>query len=300
MIKTSKTVVFFGNERLVSGLATNETPFLLSLIESDYIVKAVVSHHTEERSRKKRPLEVAEIAKKHDIPVLLPKKPIDIIDDLRALQADIGVLVAYGRIVPQSVIDIFPCGIVNIHPSLLPKYRGSTPIESAILNQDSETGVSVMQLDAAMDAGDIYAQNSLPLNGDETKFDLYATLSKIGKDLLMNTLPRILDGTLKPTPQDNEKATYCQMFTKNDSLLQPEKLTAEEADAKIRAHLNFPKTKLTINSHTIVIIKAHIAQSAESALHLKCKNNSILAIDELIAPSGRTMKAADFLRGYSL
>jgi methionyl-tRNA formyltransferase len=164
MTNTSKTLVFFGNERLLTGLASTDAPILSGLIDQGYNVAAVVAHYNESKSRDKRPLEVAAIAEEHDIPVLLPDGPADIYDQLAAFHADAAVLVAYGRIVPQNIIDLFPLGIINIHPSLLPKYRGSTPIESAILNGDTTTGVSIMSLSAKMDAGPVYDLVEIPLS----------------------------------------------------------------------------------------------------------------------------------------
>jgi methionyl-tRNA formyltransferase len=155
MTNTSKTILFFGNERLVSGLSSTDAPILSGLIEQGYNVAAVISHHSESRSRKNRPLEVAAIAEAHGIPVLTPDRPADIYDELAFFHADAAVLSAYGRIVPQKIIDLFPLGIINIHPSLLPKYRGPTPIESAVVNGDKETGVSIMSLSAEMDAGPV-------------------------------------------------------------------------------------------------------------------------------------------------
>ncbi len=298
MKNKSKTLIFFGNERLVSGLKKTDAPILRSLIDAEYNIAAVVSHHTNGQSRSNRKLEVAEIAASHHIPVYLPNRPGEIIDVLRSFNADAAVLAAYGRIIPQSVLDIFPKGIINIHPSLLPKYRGPTPIESAILNGDSETGVSIMQLTAGMDEGPVYTQSKIPLKGDETKFQLYEKLATLGAKTLIDSLPTILNDSLRPHPQDADAATYCNLLKKEDGILNPSKYTAYEAERRVRAHLGFPKTKLTVHRHPIVITKAHIATRINSALDIACKDNTILAIDELIAPSGRLMNAAAFLNGY--
>lgn len=201
-------IVFFGNERLVSGLSHTDTPVLNSLIQAGYDIVAVVAHHEGGRSRQNRELEVATVAAKYDIPVFLPNKPTEISEKLQELQAEIGVLVAYGRIVPQSVIDIFPRGIVNLHPSLLPKYRGSTPIETTVLSGDATTGITLMNLTKEMDAGGIYAQEEIALTGSENKFEVYDKLSKIGTKMLLDNLPQILDDKIQPVPQDTAEATY--------------------------------------------------------------------------------------------
>jgi methionyl-tRNA formyltransferase len=301
MTNTSKTLLFFGNERLVSGLKSTDTPILRSLIEAGYTVKAVVSHHSDGSSRTNRPLEIAALAEAHSIPVFLPNKPADIKEELIALGADVGILVAYGRLISQDIIDIFPGGIINIHPSLLPKYRGPTPIESTIVNGDSQTGVSIMQLSAGMDEGPIYAQRSVELNGTETKFDLYDTLATTSKELLLDVLPSILDGGLKPTVQDSSQATYSALLTKEDGLLRPDTLSAIDAERKVRAYLGFPKSKLTVLGHDIIITKSHVSSEVETKtpLDVLCRDGAYLSIDELIAPSGRIMNAAAFLNGYS-
>ncbi|MDX2776257.1 methionyl-tRNA formyltransferase [Streptomyces caniscabiei] len=299
MTLTSKTLLFFGNERLVSGLKKTNAPVLRALIENGYTISAVISHHTDGNSRTNRPLEVAEIAKEHNIPVLLPNKPAEIIDTLARFNAEAAILVAYGRIIPQRVIDLFPKGIINIHPSLLPKYRGPTPIESAIANGDGETGVSIMQLTAGMDEGPIYAQTRIPLVGTETKFELYDQLAAKSTQLLINSLPSILDGSLLPTTQDSAKATYCQLLTKADGRLKPAIQTATEAERLVRAYLGFPKTKLRIGSHDIIVTKAHVVKQPSQALDIPFKED-YLSVDELIAPSGRTISAEAFLRGYMI
>jgi methionyl-tRNA formyltransferase len=299
MKSTSKTIIFFGNERLVSGLTSTDAPILHGLIERGYNVAAVVSHHSDGQSRNNRKLEVAEIAEAHGIPVLLPHKPAEIAEQLRAYDAVAAVLVAYGRIVPQSIIDIFPKGIINIHPSLLPKYRGPTPIESAIARGDSKTGVSIMQLTAGMDEGPVFAQTPVELSGTETKFDLYTALVKKSSELLFEALPHILDGSLQPTPQDNTQASYCKLLTKNDAWLDLNQLSSIEAERLVRAHLGFPKSKLIFGDHTIIITKAHVSATKKTPLDFVCRDGAFLSIDELIAPSGRTMNAEAFLRGYA-
>ncbi len=299
MTNTSAKIIFFGNERLVSGLEKADTPVLKGLIEHGYDICAIISHHSNSTSRNYRNLEVGEVAKQYNIPLLLPKKPGDILDEIASFQADAAILVAYGRIIPQKVIDLFPKGIINIHPSLLPKYRGPTPIESAIISGDKETGVSIMRLAAGMDSGPIYKQSHLQLVGTENKFDVYKALSQQGATLLLDTLPSILDGTLHPQPQNETKATYTHLLTKFDSLLPLETLSAQEAERRIRAYLNFPKSKVLFNGKPIIVVKAHISKDKKTPLDYVCQDGEFLSIDELIAPSGKLMNAQNFLRGYA-
>lgn len=299
MTHTSKTLLFFGNERLVSGLEKTNAPILTSLLKDGYIIKAIISHHNETKSRNRRPLEVAQIGEAHNIPVLLPDRPTDIIDQISDLDVNAAVLVAYGRIIPQRIIDLFPRGIINVHPSLLPKYRGPTPIESTISAGDVKTGLSIMQLTAGMDTGPIYGQVEIELSGNETKFDVYDQLAPVGVKLLLKLLPSILDGSLRPRPQDNSQASYSQLLTKKDAWLDTNSLTAAQAERLVRAHLGFPKTKLSVAGHDIVITKAHISPIQKTPLDILCQDGAYLSIDELVAPSGRRMNSDAFLRGYA-
>jgi methionyl-tRNA formyltransferase len=299
MTHTSKTLIFFGNERLVSGLPSTDAPVLCGLIDAGYAVAAVISHHSDGQSRSNRELEVAAVAHKHNIPILLPDSPNDISEQLRGFNADAAVLVAYGRLISQQIIDIFPKGIINIHPSLLPKYRGPTPIESALANGDSESGVTIMKLTAGMDEGPVYTQSPIALSGTETKFELYNQVAVLGTELLLQVLPSILDDSLVPQPQDANNATYSKLLSKADGQLDTTNHSATECERLVRAYLGFPKTKTTILGNNIIITKAHVAAESKSVLDLTCKDDTVLSVDELIAPSGRTMNATAFLNGYA-
>lgn len=299
MPHTSKTIVFFGTDEFSAAS-------LRELIAQGFSVGAVV---TKPDSRKGRGRELAkpivkEIAEANNIPVWQPLDVRAIAEHVERLEektgeAPLGVLVSYGKIIPQSIINLFKPGIINVHPSLLPLYRGPSPIESAILNGDTQTGVTIMQLSAAMDAGPIYTQLTLPLIDVETAPDLEVQLAEIGAQQLTSVLPAIIDGTAQLRPQDDTKATYCQLLTKEDSSLDTEKLTAEQAERHVRAYLAFPKTKATIAGHSVVITKAHVTNSHNSVLDLACADGRYLAVDELIGPSGKAMSGSAFLNGYS-
>lgn len=294
----SKNLIFFGNERLSSGFAPDGAPTLEALIGAGYDVKAVVANYEAGTSRKARELEIEAVARKHDIPVLLPDRPKDIIEELKAFDAEIGVLVAYGRIIPQSVIDIFPKGILNIHPSLLPRYRGSIPIEQAILDGATETGVSVMGLVKEMDAGPIYAQQTVALTGNETKQELTAKLLVTGGKLILDVLPSALDGSAKPKPQDESQATFTSLINKSDGNMDTNK-SAERLEREVRAYAVWPKSRLEVYGHQVVVTKARVAQTIEDGVLVIAANPGHLEIEELIAPSGKKMTGADFMRGYA-
>ena len=295
MTPTSKTILFFGTDEF-SAVSLRE------LIARGFAIAAVVTKPDSRkgRGRELQPSVVKQIALEHDIPVWQPLKMSEIADDIKNLEHQpTGVLVSYGKIIPQAIIDLFKPGIVNVHPSLLPKYRGPSPVESAILHGDTETGVSIMQLSAAMDAGPVYKQVVYRLNDTETAPQLEADLARLGAQELVTILPSIMNGSLQPTEQNDAVATYCKLLSKEDSLLNLETLTAEQAERQVRAFLAYPKTKVTIAGHSLVVTKAHIALSGSTLLDLACADGQFLSIDELIGPSGRAMNAQAFLNGYA-
>ena len=292
-MNTSKTIVFFGTDEFSAAS-------LRALINEGASIAAAVTKPDSRRGRGRelQPSVVKVIAEEHNIPVWQPTKLAELEPQLQKLDAPLGVLVSYGKIIPKSIIQLFAPGIINVHPSLLPKYRGPSPIESAILHGDGETGVSIMQLSAAMDAGPVYTQIRTGLSGNETTPQLEATLAEQGAAQLIATLDSIIDGSLQPTPQNDADATYCALLNKTDALLDPAEVTAQEAERRIRAYLSFPKTKIDLYGQLIVMTKAHITHQEDSPLVVKCKDQTLLAIDELIGPSGKKMSAEAFLNGY--
>lgn len=293
MTNISKTILFFGTDSFSASA-------LQALIDNGYRIGAVITKPDSRQGRGQQlsaPI-VKTIAEKNGIPVWQPLRITDITHDIKALGPVAGVLSSYGKIIPQSIIDLFDPGIINIHPSLLPKYRGPSPIESAIINGDTETGVTIMQLETGMDSGPIYAQEIYPLSGSETQPELYDALSRFGTELLIKTLPNILSGGIRPLVQVGE-AVYCHLLRKEDAFVDISQLTAMGAERRIRAYLAFPKTKLVLNNQTVTITKAHVSPERTSLLDVTCKDGQFLVIDQLIGPSGRAMSGKDFLNGYA-
>lgn len=287
-------IFFFGTEE--HSLIT-----LKALHDANFPVDAVVTKPDTPKGRGGKMTEpaVKTFAREHDITVWQPAKLKDIADSIKQLNNPIGVLVSYGKIIPQSIIDLFSPGIINVHPSLLPKYRGPSPIEAAMTNLDAETGVSIMQLDADMDAGPVYHQEKIALTGHESRAELYDQLFTLGSEKLVELLPRIVSGDLQPAPQNHAAATCCSLLSKKDALLDPTKLTAAQAEARVRAHLGFPRTKIALNdSLELIITAAHVAAKPHTALDQQFTDGNYLVIDELLAPSGKKMTAEAFLRGH--
>lgn len=304
MANSTKSLIFFGNEHLATGVSTS-TPILKALIKNGYAVVAVVINTSEVTSRNNREVEVRELAKSNKIPVLTPNKLTDITAQLKSYNADVGILAAYGKMVPEDIINIFPSGIVNIHPSLLPKHRGPTPLESVILDGSSETGVSLMQLVKAMDAGPVYAQETVSLTGLETKQELADNLSNIGAKLLATNLPSILDKTLKPTPQTDTEATYDQLITKLDGAIDWN-LRADTIERQIRAYSGWPGARSDILGKDSLIIQAEIIDKTgvpgevlglDKQLVVCCGEQAINILS--LKPAGKQeMSGPAFLSGY--
>jgi methionyl-tRNA formyltransferase len=295
MTQLSQPIVFFGTEDF-------SLYSLKALVTAGFPIVAVVTKPDTARGRGNILTEpaVKTFAVSHGIPVWQPTRLLDIIDDIKQFDTPAGVLVSFGKIIPTAIIELFSPGIINVHPSLLPLYRGPSPIESAIKNRDAKTGVTLMKLAPKMDAGPIYTQVPYALDQTETKPELYDTLGQLGANLLVQKLPAILDGTISPAEQDDSEATYCQLLSKDDSLLDPSTVTPGEAEALIRAHLGFPRTRVTIGEYTVIVTKSHAVMTKNTPLDIECQNGAFLSIDEVVAPSGRTITGDAFLRGYPL
>lgn len=288
----STPLVFFGTEDFSARS-------LAALVDDGWPVSAVITKPDTKSGRGQKLTEpkVKSIAKSKDIKVLQPAKLTDIEDEIKAIDAPLGILVAYGKIIPKTVIDLFPRGIINVHPSLLPKYRGPAPVEAAILNADSETAVSLMHLTPGMDEGPVYVQKSVSLDGTEDRLGLNKKLSEIGAKMLVENLPGIIEGSLTPSPQDDSKATYTKLIHKEDGFTDWEE-PADIIERKVRAFLGFPKVRGKIFDQDVVITKTRVAADEhDGRLVIKCAPGW-LEVLEVIAPSGRTMSGADFTRGY--
>jgi len=310
MKKTSNKILLFGNERLATGVHSGAST-LQALLASGYEVAAVVvAQRPGGKSRRERPLEVAVIAEQHHIPLLAPADLNAARPELAAFGASAAVLIAYGKIVPRAVLDLFPDGIVNIHPSLLPRHRGSAPIENTILDGDRQTGVSLMRLSAKMDTGPLYDQKTVALNGTETKQHLVDRLSAIGVDMVLEHLPKIIDSTAKPTPQTGA-ATYDRLITKTDGRIDWSK-PADRLEREVRAFLEWPKSYTKLGDKEVIITGSHavlvnnpgvkpgdIEILKEGVLTVQC-GVGYLCIDKLIPAGKQEMSAAAFLAGYRL
>ena len=203
-----------------------------------------------------------------------------------------GVLASFGVMIKEDILELFePEGILNIHPSLLPKYRGASPIESAILNGDTDFSVSIMKLVKDMDAGPIYYQTTLkdlPLEKEK----IYKSLSETGAKWITENLKNL------PRPfNQNGEPTFTEKFDKSMSLLDPEKKTSEELFRQIVAFQGFPKSKYNFYEKECIVISAHTSKTP-SELSIKCKDGNYICIDNLQPAGKKPMDAKSFLNGY--
>lgn len=289
------SIVFFGNERLATGVTT-KAPILNALIEAGYPIEAVIVNNDRTTSRKERTLEVAELAASHNIPVLY--------EFSKDLTSPIAVLAAYGKIVPKSVIQHFEHGILNVHPSNLPHYRGSAPLETAILNGDESVTVSLMQLDVKMDAGAVYAQNDFKLHDLPSKQEVADAAGNLGAEMVITALPQILDGSLSPAAQDESNATYTKQISKEEGRLDWVK-SAEQLEREIQAYAGWPGSSAEINDKPVTITEAEVIPESgnpgnffvhEKQLAVYCQKDA-LVITKLKPAGKREMSSRDFLAG---
>ncbi|MBH25295.1 MAG: methionyl-tRNA formyltransferase [Myxococcales bacterium] len=232
------------------GTPDFSVPSLKALIDGPDEVVAVVTNPDRPAGRGRRkpvPSPVKQVAVEANIPVLQPrsvKKP-PFREELAALNADLAVVIAYGKILPQAVLDTPRLGCINVHASILPQLRGAAPINWAIVRGHAETGVTTMQMDAGMDTGDILLIDRIAIQEGETAGELHDRLAPLGAETLMKTLERLVAGTLTPQPQDDAAATYAPMLSKRDGALDWSATTAELV-GRVHGFNSWPGTFTTV------------------------------------------------------
>lgn len=216
-------VVFFGSPAFA-------VPTLEALLQDGWSVAAAVTQPDRPRGRGMKPSPglVKAAALSHGIPVLQPErlKTDDFLSEMTRLAPDIGVVAAYGKILPQALLDIPRLGMVNVHASLLPRWRGASPVHRAVMAGDAETGVCIMRVVKELDAGGVFASARRPIGPDETSEEVERELAVLGAHLLVSTLPAIASGEARETPQDERGVSYAPRLTKEEGLI------AWEADAR--------------------------------------------------------------------
>jgi len=296
-------VVFMGSPEFA-------VPSLRSLVASGVPVVAAVTQPDRPAGRGGRtqqpPVKLAALELR--IPVLQPESLRDeaVHASLRALAADLFVVAAYGKILPQAVLDIPRYGCLNVHASLLPRWRGASPISSAILAGDSVTGVSIMKLVRKMDAGPVISRVETPVLPDDTTGTLEPRLAALGASELIRVLPGWISGQLHAVPQDEAPATYCQLIAKNDGHLRAA-MTAGEAARAVRAFNPWPGAFVLHRSERLAIWRARVEPGEQSlptgSTTLLGRSPAIafpggwLALEEVQRPGGKRLTGEQFLAG---
>lgn len=289
---------------------------VLDAIINNYKLLAVVTQPDKSVGRNQiitpSPIKKFALAKEYQVlqPISL-KGNIEFIQQIKDLKPDLIIVVAYGFLLPQEILDIPKYGVINIHASLLPKYRGASPIQSAILNGDKETGVSIMLIDAQMDHGPLLGQRTIKITANDNFKSLHDKLAKLGADLLLEIVPKYYSEQIKPVTQDEAKATYCQLIKKEDGKIDWSK-SAEEIERQVRAFTPWPGAWTIWDKKSLKILKAVVNASTRlsmttgsigevfkvnSGLAIACGQGA-LEILELQLEGKKPMSAKEFLNGY--
>lgn len=258
------------------------------------------------------PTPVYNLAKQNNIPVLTPEKleNEEFLSSFKDYNPDLVILTAYGKIIPSKLLSIPKKGILNLHPSLLPKWRGATPIQSTILTGGNETGVSLFLMDEEIDHGSIIQKTRYKIENTRITYpELMQELAILGADLIIKTVPQWLEGKIKPVPQDHSLASYCHKILPEDEKINWEK-SAIEIDRKVRALNPKPGVFTVANNIIVKIVKGYLVDDPslctdksvgsvfqfENKLAVKC-GKGIYVIEELRPASKKTMDSESFLRG---
>jgi methionyl-tRNA formyltransferase len=291
-------IIFFG-----TGKLSLES---FKAIENDYQILAIITKPDSiSPNGEKQIPPIKEYALEKGYKIFQPDKLADINQALAKLRPDVAILVAYGKIIPQSTIDIFPKGIINVHGSILPKYRGASPIEAIILNGESQAGVSLMLLTAGMDEGPVIATQKVSIGAEITRSELYKEIITLSQRILRDYLPGYLEGKIIPQDQDDSSATYCKLIKKGDGKLDFNK-SAIELERQIRAYQGWPGSFFEYHGKTIEIIEAKVSQikhnpeelfRLEKELAIGAKDGSLI-IMRLKPADKKIMTGRDFLNGH--
>jgi methionyl-tRNA formyltransferase len=301
-------VVFFGTPHFA-------VPTLRRLLDSSHSVAGVITQPDRPRGRGQKithaPVKALALAR--GIPVYQPDrlKPPEVADTLRGWGADLGVVAAYGRIIPEQLLTIPRLGMINVHASLLPKYRGAAPVHRAVINGDSQTGVTIMRVVKELDAGSMFAQVTRPIGPDETSDVVESALADMGAELLLTIVEQLASGNAREEPQDETQATYASRLTKEEGLIDWTR-SASDIHNRVRGLYPWPHAYTFFKGTRLIILRSAVADAGASATSpgtiLRATSEAIhvatgdgeLAILEVQPEGRRAMRAHDFLLGHRL
>ena len=290
-------------------------PSLNALLSAGHEVVGVFTQPDKPKNRgmKLTPSPVKVVALEHDIPVYQPAtlKTDEAFDALTELKPELIVVAAYGKILPKRILDLPPMGCINVHSSLLPRYRGAAPINWAILNGEQETGVTIMYMAEGLDTGDIISQRATPIDPNETVEALHDRLADIGSSLLVETVAALADGTATHTPQDDSLSCYAPMLSRELSPIDFNQ-TARHIHDQVRGLIPWPATSAELGGTTFKIFAVEetdetsekpagtVLGADKKGVNVVCGDGKVLRILELQAPGKKRMRAVDYLRGHAL
>lgn len=301
---------------LFMGTPDFAVPSLQALLDAGHEVCGVFTQPDKPKNRgmKLQPPPVKVLALAHDIPVYQPTSVKDgtALEIIQELKPDLIVVAAYGRILPNAILEYPAKGCINVHSSLLPKFRGAAPIHWAVVSGETETGVTIMHMAQELDAGDIIDQIRTPIDPDESVEAVHDRLAQLGGKILVDVVKQIGEGTATRTPQDSSKATYAPMLSRELSNIDWDQ-PAKAIHDKIRGLSPWPAASTNIISNTVIKIfgssnlgEATTAQpgtivaAGKQGIDVACGDGKVLRITQLQAPGGKRMAAADYLRGHPI
>jgi methionyl-tRNA formyltransferase len=307
MVNTLR-VVFFGTPRFA-------VPTLEALLGSRHQVVGVVTQPDRPRGRGQKLTDgpVKALAVARGLPLLQPTtlKDPSVAGGLEAWRPDLGVVAAYGRIIPSSMLALPRFGMINVHPSLLPKYRGAAPVHRAVIAGDAETGVTIMRVAAKLDSGAMFARTTRPIGPDETSEELEDALASLGARLLVEVVDAIADGTAHEEPQDERLVTYAARLTKDEGLIDWT-LPAQRVHDRVRGLYPWPHAYTFVDGRRVIVWRTiplgypargpagTVMHADRDGLHVAAGDGCALALLELQSEGGRPLPAADFLRGHPI
>jgi methionyl-tRNA formyltransferase len=298
-------VVYFGTPRFA-------VPTLRRLIDSGHRVCGVVTQPDRPRGRGQRVTDtpVKALAVERGLPVIQPERLRDpaVADTLRSWAPEIGVVAAYGRLIPATLLEIPRHGMINVHASLLPKYRGAAPVHRAVIAGEVETGVTIMRVAPVLDSGDTFAKMARPIGPDETSDTVERDLSELGATLLVEVLDSIRAGSAVAEAQDHATATYAPKITREDGLIDWNQ-SAIDIHNRVRGLYPWPHAFTFLDGSRVIVLRTHPEPAAASAvpgtivdvtrdaLHVAAGQGQQLAIHELQPEGKRAMSVRDYLAG---
>jgi methionyl-tRNA formyltransferase len=301
-------VVFFGTPRFA-------VPTLAALLDSRHQVVGVVTQPDRPRGRGRKitAAPVKALAVERELQVLQPPTLRDgaITAAVQAWQPDVGVVAAYGQLIPKALLAVPRFGMINVHPSLLPKYRGAAPVHRAVIAGETETGVTIMRVAPKLDSGDMFARRTMPIGAEQTSEELEDALAVAGAHLLVEVVDSLATGTAREEPQDERLVTYAARLTKEEGLLDWT-LPATRIHDRVRGLHPWPHAYSYVNGRRIIVWRTvplgipaaappgTVVRADAAGLQVATGDGTALALLELQSEGGRPLAIADFLRGHDV